>query len=400
MAQLIKIGIPKAQWNSDHTKNWYSDFTVNGHRVKRALSKFKPEAQRMLNEMVAVHRANKHGDIVQDMSWSYFRTVMLDEILAELDKNTFYAYRRAFDMVDETTHLTHLKQMTPDRLGRLKTTWVNSKKYTPSTIARSLQALLAAMRWAEDRKYVPMQNWRTVKSKAPAHRTDYYTRDGLLELLSKLEGDWLTSAFVMSRAGLRLGEMLHLEWEDIHFDSFQITFRSKPHLVNIENPKGWRIKKDANLNKIRNVPLFPDIQQHLYAIRKPSGFVLGPNVSRLEHGYSRQLSKALKATGVKTEAGKLGFPHLLRHTFGSHLAQIGVPIQKIGAWMGHESLRMTERYSHLSPRDTHADIQAVERLYTTFVRGQNTQQAFGVHLSTLNAELAPSDSSSEIQANS
>lgn len=387
MAQVIQIG-----------KMWYADMRLDGKRIRRALSKHKPEAERLLKDLVEVRRAQRHGDIVRNMSWEHFCKQRLEESLADQDNATYRAYRRAFDIVNESTHLVYLKQLTPDRLARLKTAWINSGKYGPAAISRSLQALLTAMRWAEDRKYVGMQNWRSVKANPSPARTDYYTREGFIELVPKLKDEYFTAGIVMGRAGLRLGEMLHLEWEDIHFNSSQIIFRSKPHIVSSENPRGWRIKKDKDLKKVRSIPmLFSDLRQHLYSIRKPTGFVLGPNVSRLENTFGNCLSDALKATGIKTHMGKLGFPHLLRHTFGSHLFQIGVPPQKVKQWMGHESITMTERYSHLSPLDTEADIQAVEKLWSTFVPVLGSASSSMVRLTALNADLGNTNLSSVVQ---
>ncbi|MDX7598215.1 tyrosine-type recombinase/integrase [Aeromonas caviae] len=48
---------------------------------------------------------------------------------------------------------------------------------------------------------------------------------------------------------------------------------------------------------------------------------------------------------------KLGIdvtPHTLRHTCASRLAQSGVPMAIIKAWLGHRSIRMTDRYAHLN----------------------------------------------------
>lgn len=41
--------------------------------------------------------------------------------------------------------------------------------------------------------------------------------------------------------------------------------------------------------------------------------------------------------------------HDLRHTYGSWLAQSGVPLRAIQELMGHSSLSMTQRYAHLGP---------------------------------------------------
>jgi integrase len=42
--------------------------------------------------------------------------------------------------------------------------------------------------------------------------------------------------------------------------------------------------------------------------------------------------------------------HILRHTYGSHLAMRGVPMGVIAAQLGHADTRMTEKhYAHLAP---------------------------------------------------
>ncbi len=54
--------------------------------------------------------------------------------------------------------------------------------------------------------------------------------------------------------------------------------------------------------------------------------------------------------------------HSLRHTFGSLLAQAGVPIFDIQKLLNHRSISTTQIYSHLSPEHLRA---SVERLVTT-----------------------------------
>ena len=42
--------------------------------------------------------------------------------------------------------------------------------------------------------------------------------------------------------------------------------------------------------------------------------------------------------------------HILRHTYGSHLAMRGVPLMVIARQLGHSDTRMAERhYAHLAP---------------------------------------------------
>lgn len=54
------------------------------------------------------------------------------------------------------------------------------------------------------------------------------------------------------------------------------------------------------------------------------------------------------------EAGLVDFLwHDLRHTFASRLVMGGVPLAAVAQYMGHQSITMTTRYSHMSP-DTHS----------------------------------------------
>jgi len=41
--------------------------------------------------------------------------------------------------------------------------------------------------------------------------------------------------------------------------------------------------------------------------------------------------------------------HVLRHTYASHLAMRGAPLKAIQELLGHATIEMTMRYSHLSP---------------------------------------------------
>jgi len=51
--------------------------------------------------------------------------------------------------------------------------------------------------------------------------------------------------------------------------------------------------------------------------------------------------------------------HCLRHTFASRLVMAGVDIRTVQELLGHKTIGMTVRYSHLAPKHT---LAAVERL--------------------------------------
>jgi site-specific recombinase XerD len=85
---------------------------------------------------------------------------------------------------------------------------------------------------------------------------------------------------------------------------------------------------------------------------------------------SQWLGAAQKQAGVKLTDG----PHILRHTFCSHLAMRGAPPKAIQELAGHSSLTTTLRYMHLSP--------AVRQSAIRLLNGREDTPVFGEMLET------------------
>ena len=62
--------------------------------------------------------------------------------------------------------------------------------------------------------------------------------------------------------------------------------------------------------------------------------------------------RALQATCDSAGLSRTGW-HLLRHTFASELVIKGAPIRAVQILLGHCTIQMTERYSHLAPPTLH-----------------------------------------------
>lgn len=78
-----------------------------------------------------------------------------------------------------------------------------------------------------------------------------------------------------------------------------------------------------------------------------------------EHGDRIKSMRNAFRGAVKRANLKGVTPHILRHTFGSHLAMGGVPIRTIQDIMGHSSIKTTEIYLHLSNQHKQDSIKKI-----------------------------------------
>lgn len=170
-------------------------------------------------------------------------------------------------------------------------------------------------------------------------------RQSLPDILSGTEVDKLLEALestsyraiVMTTyaVGLRVSEVCALETGDLD---------AKRRLIHVRHAKGGRD---------RYVPL-PErvhfaLREYWKAVR-PKGTHLFPG---REDGTC--VSHAAVRANLKTAAEKAGIkkrvtPHVLRHSFATHLLELGTDIRVIQMLLGHRSIRTTLRYTRVTPR--------------------------------------------------
>ena len=100
---------------------------------------------------------------------------------------------------------------------------------------------------------------------------------------------------------------------------------------------------------------------------KPEDYVFparhGEKIDRISNTFMRAVENLDLNEGITDPRQKVVF-HTLRHTFASWLAIQGTPILTIKELMGHQSLAMTERYSHLSPDHKKQAVEGIERVFS------------------------------------
>jgi integrase len=164
--------------------------------------------------------------------------------------------------------------------------------------------------------------WRVERGKStlPAHKYEYVDHVRPLVLLAL-------------NTGLRRGESFSLRWADIDADSTMLTVRAAA----------------AKSGDSRRVPLNHEAQLTLKAWKKQQNPADDELVFPGAEG--ERLTNINKSWATVCELAKLtDFRlHDCRHHFASRLVQLGVDLNMVRQLMGHQDIKMTFRYAHLSP---------------------------------------------------
>ena len=240
-----------------------------------------------------------------------------------------------------------------DRIGtedvqRLKARLTHRAPKTVNNILTVLNTLLkTAVTWdVIDRMPCTVKLVRTTQGVARFHDFSDYER-----LVEAAKNDGPASYVLVllgGDAGLRCGEMMALEWDQVDLKARQLSVTQSEWKGEVTVPKGGRI---------RHVPLTERLAQALQGLRH----LRGRRVLLNRDGTS--LTQKVVQVIVRRCGGRArvtGGVHTLRHTFCSHLAMRGAPARSIQELAGHQDLATTQRYMHLSPAALEAAIRLLD----------------------------------------
>lgn len=162
---------------------------------------------------------------------------------------------------------------------------------------------------------------------------------------------------LMYSAGLRVSELLSLEWNDIDEDRSLITVRCA---------KG-RKDRITILSKVTLELLHS--YRTLYQTRRL--VFEGTGGDRYS---ARSVNNIIKKASRKAGITKAVSAHTLRHSFATHLLERGTDLRYIQALLGHESSRTTERYTHV----TRKGFDRLESPLDSITRSSNFTENNGI----------------------
>ena len=132
-------------------------------------------------------------------------------------------------------------------------------------------------------------------------------------------------------SGLRRNELLSLKIEDID---------SKRMLVRVKQAKGNKDRITLlSQNALQDLPSY-------YKTWKPKEYLFEGQKGGKYSGQS--VVKVVKTAAHKAKIRITVTPHMLRHSFATHLLEAGVDLRQIQVLLGHQSSKTTEIYTHVA----------------------------------------------------
>jgi len=262
-----------------------------------------------------------------------------------LSENSIEAYSR--DIFEFLSFHSARSGKGPERLGKSDVTdWLihlKKKKLSPRSAARKLSAVRMFYRFAVQRRRVGADP--TVNIEMPS-RAKYLPPNlntaEVDRLLAQPDESTVTGARdsammeLLYSTGLRVSELTELETGGVDLTVGYVTTMGKGARERVV-PMGDRaIKKLASyITKIR--PKY---------IRKGNPTELF--LTRLGKSMTRQMFwLIIKKYALKAGIKKKISPHVLRHSFATHMLEGGANLRALQMMLGHSSLTTTEIYTHL-----------------------------------------------------
>lgn len=220
-----------------------------------------------------------------------------------------------------------------------------AKACSKSSVGRKLAALKSFFRYLLKEQRIardPLSFFSGPKQGKPLPA--FLSVDEIFHLLGSVKG--MNSSEVRDRAvlevfystGIRVSELVGLNWNDIDFELGIIRVvgkGSKERIVPI-GEIALKALRDCNAEQERKLKR---------SIKRERPVFLNRRGSRITtRSIARIVEKRLKATGILTRVG----PHGLRHTFATHLLNSGADLRVIQELLGHASLSTTQRYTHVN----------------------------------------------------
>jgi integrase/recombinase XerC len=222
--------------------------------------------------------------------------------------------------------------------------YVMEQGFVKASIARKLSAIRSFYRYLLREEIISTNPVATASSpKLDKRLPSFLTIDEVERLLeapdsSKPQGQRDRALMeLLYASGLRVSELVSLNLEQINLDSCEIRVwgkGSKERMVLMGKPAARALSDYLSQGR-----------PELLGKKRSSALLLNPDGGRLsERRVQRILGKYANIAGIDRRV----HPHMLRHTFATHLLDGGADLRVVQELLGHASLSSTQIYTHVT----------------------------------------------------
>ena len=226
------------------------------------------------------------------------------------------------------------------------------KEYAPSTVSRNISAIKSFYTYMVKSGKIDTNITDPIKEpKIGTHLPSYLTIDEVNDLLDieiNNNFDYRNKAILelMYATGLRISEVINLEFKNIDFDECIVRIIGKGSKERIVPINDYALEA---LNDYLN-------------IARPNMLIKGENNYIFINNHGNKMTRQGIFKMIKNECLKKGIdknisPHTLRHTFATHLLENGADLRIIQELLGHSDISTTQIYTHISNDKLKKDYQ-------------------------------------------
>jgi len=212
-----------------------------------------------------------------------------------------------------------------------------------------------------------------VRAKTAQKQTEVLTREEVSRVLAAMEGTMQRMGRLIYGSGLRLNELITLRVKDLDFGRGVVVVKAgkwkkdrqtvlPEQLVGDLQRHLERVKMqfESDMAAGHSGAWLPEalarkypsanrdwIWQWVFPSRRISNDPNAPHLHRRHHVFPQGVQKAVVRAGKLAGIAKRVYPHLLRHSFATHLLESGADVRTVQELMGHSHLSTTEKYLHV-----------------------------------------------------
>ncbi len=221
--------------------------------------------------------------------------------------------------------------------------WLHDKDYKKASLRMKISAVKSFFKFCFKKKYIEKNPASLILSpKAEKHLPSFLLENEVVEMFETfdiedpLQVRNLALAELLYSSGLRVSEALNLNIAEINISQQTVRVIGKGNKERVV-PVGDKALTALDLYLKKRPLLVQDFRQKALFLSKKGGRMTPYDAYSVIH----------KAMQNVTEASQKS-PHILRHSFATHLMDNGADIQAVSEMLGHSSLSSTQVYTHVS----------------------------------------------------